>query len=355
MNNEKPISFLVSDSSPGTLLRESRVHLGWSEVEVAEALKITRDRLRALENNDFSCFSARTYIIGHLKNYSRLLRVNEVSVLEAYDRFFSAEENVSFDSLAGQELSRLRPDWMQMNPWWFFYLLCVLSATALIVYNTLIKVPDNSIQPDVLDARLAQTSKIDDSFDDRLIKLPSNSTNSSINLIDSSSNVIDSHSSKRSALTSTNTLTNHTVSDDQLSSSSDRLKVSSLNVPDLPLRDVEKDFLVSRLTASELMNLYAQREADTEPDEEAIAQLVTTGDQLSFRFENPCWVKVTDANDQVIFVGLQQAGTDLSLYGKAPFGIVVGNVEGTSLMYNGDPIRLTSNRGKKSLRLSIGG
>ena len=72
-------------------------------------------------------------------------------------------------------------------------------------------------------------------------------------------------------------------------------------------------------------------------------------------FDNDCWLKVTDAVGDVIFAGLQKSGTQLSLSGKAPFRIIVGNVEGTSLVYNGEPVQLSAQGGSRSARLQVGG
>jgi hypothetical protein len=53
-------------------------------------------------------------------------------------------------------------------------------------------------------------------------------------------------------------------------------------------------------------------------------------------------------------VGLKASNSTLSLSGEAPFKIIFGNVEGTSLVYNDAPVVLEPQANGRPLRLVVG-
>ena len=62
-------------------LRSAREAKNLSIEQVAEMTKIRTDHLRALEEGDFSVFSAPIYIRGSVKNYASALKLDTVAVL----------------------------------------------------------------------------------------------------------------------------------------------------------------------------------------------------------------------------------------------------------------------------------
>lgn len=63
--------------------------------QVAELTKIRTDRVRALEAGQFDAFSATIYIRGSVKNYAKLLKLDEVKLLAALDAELKATEKFS--------------------------------------------------------------------------------------------------------------------------------------------------------------------------------------------------------------------------------------------------------------------
>ena len=70
--------------SPGEMLAAERKKLGLRQEEVAESLKITASRLKAIEQNNYSDFPSETYTRGYLRNYARLVNLDEKVVIDAY-------------------------------------------------------------------------------------------------------------------------------------------------------------------------------------------------------------------------------------------------------------------------------
>jgi cytoskeleton protein RodZ len=62
---------------------------------------------------------------------------------------------------------------------------------------------------------------------------------------------------------------------------------------------------------------------------------------LHFVFADRSWLEVTDANKQLLHSSENQAGSQLSLDGRPPFEIVIGNAGKVTLSYRGQPVDLT--------------
>ena len=62
-------------------LRSAREAKSLTVEQVAEMTKIRTDHIRALEEGDFSVFSAPIYIRGSVKNYANALKLDTVAVL----------------------------------------------------------------------------------------------------------------------------------------------------------------------------------------------------------------------------------------------------------------------------------
>lgn len=71
-------------------------------------------------------------------------------------------------------------------------------------------------------------------------------------------------------------------------------------------------------------------------------------DSLFVSAEEECWIKVTDGAGGTLHAALMSPGESLSLSGLAPFKVVVGNVQGVSLNFNGEHVNLDSYQSRQS-------
>ena len=99
-------------------------------------------------------------------------------------------------------------------------------------------------------------------------------------------------------------------------------------------------------------------EADSgDAAEVAIESLAANGDdlhRLDLRFSENCWVEVRDGSGKTVHLGLEAAGSSLSLQGVAPFHVVLGNATATELAFDGDVVALDERRDGDVARLVIG-
>ncbi|WP_448509216.1 RodZ domain-containing protein [Immundisolibacter sp.] len=70
--------------STGEQLRSARVARGWSAQEVAGRLRIRPAFIEALEREDYAPFGAAAYARGQLRNYARLLGLDDEALLQGF-------------------------------------------------------------------------------------------------------------------------------------------------------------------------------------------------------------------------------------------------------------------------------
>lgn len=72
-----------------------------------------------------------------------------------------------------------------------------------------------------------------------------------------------------------------------------------------------------------------------------VDSLPGTAESLQFNFTGDCWVRVTDANDEVLAIGTKQQGHRMRVSGPAPLTVVLGNPTGVEILHNGRPVDLS--------------
>lgn len=92
----------------GSTLRDARLARGEDLSEVAEALKIRRSHVVALESENFGALGAATYARGHLRNYARYLGLDPLALLAAYDAEYGRPDQGVHD-LSGSSMASSRP------------------------------------------------------------------------------------------------------------------------------------------------------------------------------------------------------------------------------------------------------
>src|SRR5580698_1283259 len=84
-------------------LRAAREAKKLTVEQVAESTKIRTDHLRALEQGNFSVFSAPIYIRGSVKNYATLLKLDIPQIMAALDAELGQTEKFSEPPPLGEE------------------------------------------------------------------------------------------------------------------------------------------------------------------------------------------------------------------------------------------------------------
>jgi len=82
--------------SVGTILKKEREKKGLLLIDIEKQIKVREKYLKAIEEEDWNFFSSKIYITGILKNYSRVLSLDEKKILAFFRRDYEKKEEVKF-------------------------------------------------------------------------------------------------------------------------------------------------------------------------------------------------------------------------------------------------------------------
>ncbi len=82
--------------SVGNILKNEREKKGLLLVDIEKQIKVREKYLKAIEEENWNYFSSKIYIIGILKNYSRILNLDNKKILAFFRRDYERKEEVKF-------------------------------------------------------------------------------------------------------------------------------------------------------------------------------------------------------------------------------------------------------------------
>ena len=94
MENQKKNEYdIQAAKSLGDELGQLRHKSGWDIDEVARRLKLSAEQIEALEKGDYSFFSGLVFVMGYLRSYARLLKIDETTITGRLKAISAPEED----------------------------------------------------------------------------------------------------------------------------------------------------------------------------------------------------------------------------------------------------------------------
>lgn len=94
MENQKKNEYdIQAAKSLGDELGQLRHKSGWDIDEVARRLKLSAEQIEALEKGDYSFFSGLVFVMGYLRSYARLLKIDEATITGRLKAISAPEED----------------------------------------------------------------------------------------------------------------------------------------------------------------------------------------------------------------------------------------------------------------------
>lgn len=327
-------SSVANQPTAGYILSQRREKLGLDVEKCASSLKISPQKLEALEADDYSAFTSDLFVRGYLRNYAKLVELPIDDVLASYQQTQDTSAVPAAEAAAMQLTDK-------KSLWWLPYLIGIsIIALWVFLYQVMALDSGKPTPSDVLvDEKTVPVLQSEAS--EALANKPA------VNSLEAEAQVpaaeVETGELKEtSSLTEGETLPSSEV----LPSTEPQSAVSEAAGSSTP------PIVVNNVTASELIKSIAPK-SEPEPESAPVpAQSAPLEDTLLFAFAEDCWIQVTDSSGRVVMSGLQRGKTKLKLVGKAPFKVVLGNARGTTLALNDAPVALANQR---TLRLVVGG
>ncbi len=295
--------------APGEFLREHREQAGFSLQYVAEQLRISATYVKALEENDAARLPSKPYVIGYLRAYARLLGLDGDPLVASYQNQATPESAADQEVrvAAAKRSASLRK---LMVPGVIVALLAVWGLSTVLLQQ--------SETPDIASEQAA----------------PANAADASAPR--TGADAVEPDATEAAAGT--------TAAAEESAAEADAVADAA---PEEATDSAEGS---AELATAEEPVYEADSVAEKAPAEFAPVAL----DTLTFTFSSECWLEVTDARGDVLAADLYQPGQSVSLQGRTPFDVMLGNARAVVVELNGSAVQLPVQPGRKTLRTKVG-
>lgn len=322
MTNEMAANNTIDPSQlvAGQMLAQQREKLGLSVEECANTLKLSVVKIEALESGDSKPFVSETFIRGYLKSYAKLLGLTEAEVIDGYQ-----SQKSGASCIAGSGQSTIDST---TSRWWLPYIVGIVIILLWFAISSQLESQkkraalldsDKVEQPNLQASPLLQVDNDGLSVDGVLLNNSAELDAVTVESVDESVELKGEDAQ-------------------EFESEEDNSALNSDDVTPLDESDAQLDIILPSV----------------EPLVDTGEEVVAGSDQLLFTFAEDCWVEIVDADNATIVSSLRAENTELLVRGKAPFFIILGNISGATLHFNGEPIALNNSRDGRTLRLNLG-
>ncbi|HEY6528561.1 MAG TPA: RodZ domain-containing protein [Cellvibrionaceae bacterium] len=294
---------------PGEGLKKLREAAGISVLDVAEATRITRSRIEALERDDYaSAGQSPAHVVGYMRSYARFLSVSVEPWLAVLERKLRQETELEQKQIVQEPVLVDSHRHYRVLPWVAFLVAGVIVWLVGSDFYSGASPLGQKIQAPELVLLNEMAAK------DALAKdiVAPDSTVTSQNA--GSAQTTGAHAS----LTS--------------------------QAADAKAADMPKNMPVLDPTSP----------ANSVPTQVINVGTPGAGDALVVAASDDCWIEVQDRSGKQVFAQLLRTGDNLRLFGVAPFSIKLGNAPAVSLWVNSREIPVQPENSRRTLRLVAG-
>ncbi|MCL1120135.1 DUF4115 domain-containing protein [Shewanella seohaensis] len=333
----EPVAASEAESTPdvtlGTLLRTAREQMGLSIADTAVKLHLRPGIVENLEADDFSNISSSTYVRGYVKNYARMLGVDNALIEACLARQVPLVTQPAMQSFSRKTTYQARDTKLK---WLSFFIVLVLlglfvlwwmQRTTLVTHVDVSKptaeelaAANQALPGDVLltetdaSARLSEIAVNGSMATDGPVKDTDEST------IDPNMN--DSAAMEAEQTPAANSAMNPSESNTAPNTAPNSAASNTVAVPSATQNAATNAAPVQNQTAS---NAPATNTAVTNTASTAQAIPVAAGQSsITIELTGDCWINIVDAKGKAIVDGVRGAGANIQASGVPPFKVILG-------------------------------
>ncbi len=331
---------------PGSQLRKARERKGLEQARVAAQLHLSQSMIQALEWDDYEKLPAAVFVQGYLRNYARLLGVDENAVISAYQELQPSDEQPPLPRNQPDQVARELHSDHRLIRYVTWGVVLVLGVLLFFWWQGRMSVPETAVSSDT-DREVAEPGfpireRIDTDAvsEERLPGLGESepSTPAPVEALPLAPSMVETPAEESSPSVMARGSEESTVADNVTEESP-----AEPQVPVEPL--VEAEAAIEPSVFEPPL---------TEERAPAPAAPAPSAGLLVFEFTGPCWIEVRDASGRARLIGEMREGVRRSLNAElGPFNLVIGDIHALNLSVNGKAYDLGRHTRGKVARFTL--
>lgn len=294
--------------SVGEELRFARERKGVSRKDAAIQLRLSESYISALEEDNRTKLPAPAYVKGYIRSYGRFLGLSTDLLIQKYDQSLPGQTTETDDaSVSPKKLNIKYRELYPKKRFSFFNLFSVFIVGGIILSSFF----------------YWKTGDYNGSPKTGLQKISVESTNGHV--------VVEDFSDIENDIPHTAVGQESPAADVPESALLEDEIQPIINLAESAQKNEQTENVVSETVHSAMPDKTSDSISNS---------LVEFVDSITLQAKEPCWVKVTDSKGGMLHVALMEPGESKKLSGTAPFEVVLGNVKGVTLSFNGEKVNL---------------
>lgn len=323
--------------SPGQKLKQIREEMGLSHGRVADALHLTAHYIKALENDQYDKLPGKTFVKGYFRSYARLLGADVDEVLRCYEQFVGAIEE---SEVTEAQVIRARKAYDQNVRWIVCAAIIIVvvvgvswwlarsgesdaSAVEISGGSAIAEIPEAEDVPtaEELMANLAEMSQREPAVEpetaDTGVIAMAWEAGTEAQLSGATADVAETGPQAAALVDETAGIVPVAATDELPDATTEVTTVESDS--DLP------DYTVTEVADNRLVQLDSDGE-----------------DLLEVHFSGASWIEVDNGDNTRLYNDMLDSGDDLTIRGKAPFNILIGDANVVDVTFNSRTVDLSN-------------
>ncbi len=318
---DSPASYCAS---PGQKLKKMREELGLSHGRVADALHITAHYVKALENDQYDKLPGKTFVKGYFRSYARLVEADVDDIILCYQRFTeSLEETKESDA----NVIRAKKAYDQNLRWMVWAAAIIVLVVGISWWfargseaDAAMAVSGTGVIAEIKEMPLATPVTAVGRMSDLRVM-----TNVQIPVTDGRDAEMPGE---------------HQVAWEAV----ERLEANVMPVGGGDIPAPAKEFQPAQFADAAVAAGDSTLPDYTmiEQDDSRIVRLISGGDDLlEVHFTGASWIEVDNADNTRPYNDMLDSGDDLSISGKAPFNVLIGDANVVDVTFNSQEMDVT--------------
>jgi len=326
---------------PSELLAEARQRLGLSQKEVANILSLTTSFIKDIDEGEFTSIAKPAFIKGYLRTYARVVELSGDEIVALYEAELQitqpapkirdvTEGNVGTAGITGPIL--------QTGLIGLGGLVLVIAVVWWVVSDPEQETLQSVAQPGASQLATQDLPEVDFDF----VPPPQEGTAPQSEQVSQEQAAPDQTGPDSQVEMGETLRTIDAVETPLAETVNENLEASAILAVEESILEAAPEPSISEKDSSVSVADSVKYERTTDGTRSFVTVDAGGFDQLELLFRDECWVEIADNQFGPIYNDLNAANDVLTIYGTAPFKVLLGKATGVEIIYNGRPFELES-------------